>query len=436
MTKCKKLKVMAQKSITEFDAKRIIQKNWLKYFKNLKLQSQFAKVNSSDIKFPDWVNNRRLVAKPDMCFGKRSKNNLVLLNKNSKEVKDWIKEVSSSNTKVYSKFDIQNKPVGNYKEGILTNFLIEEFVPHAQSEEFYLSIQTKSDHDVINFSTKGGINIEENWKESVHTVQIPIFSNLDNLHLEIKSLTDNSLLQNFILGSYQLFKELHFSYLEFNPFILMDSTIILLDTVAKLDDTAQLAMSDVWVDDLRFPMPFGMPIKSDEVKNIEELDQKTGASLKLTILNPKGRVWTLLAGGGASIVAMDSLTENLLDYKEIANYGEYSGNPSQEETFQYTDNFLKLLTKHAEVKNKKLIISGAIANFTDIAKTFKGIIKAINLHKQELLNQNVEVFVRRGGPNYMQGLKDIQEACQKLNIPVSVHGPEVGITEICKQAIS
>ena len=39
-----------------------------------------------------------------------------------------------------------------------------------------------------------------------------------------------------------------------------------------------------------------------EEKYVEDMDEKTGASLKLTVLNPKGRIWTLVAGGGASVV--------------------------------------------------------------------------------------------------------------------------------------
>ena len=35
---------------------------------------------------------------------------------------------------------------------------------------------------------------------------------------------------------------------------------------------------------------------------VHELDGKTGASLKLSILNPKGRIWTMVAGGGASVI--------------------------------------------------------------------------------------------------------------------------------------
>ena len=35
---------------------------------------------------------------------------------------------------------------------------------------------------------------------------------------------------------------------------------------------------------------------------IQKLDASTGASLKLTVLNPEGRIWTTVASGGASVV--------------------------------------------------------------------------------------------------------------------------------------
>jgi ATP citrate (pro-S)-lyase len=35
---------------------------------------------------------------------------------------------------------------------------------------------------------------------------------------------------------------------------------------------------------------------------IADLDAKSGASLKLTVLNPRGRIWTMVAGGGASVI--------------------------------------------------------------------------------------------------------------------------------------
>ena len=53
--------------------------------------------------------------------------------------------------------------------------------------------------------------------------------------------------------------------------------------------------------DLEFPLPFGRSMTSAE-EHVHELDGKTGASLKLSILNPKGRIWTMVAGGGASVI--------------------------------------------------------------------------------------------------------------------------------------
>mmetsp|Transcript_60666 Transcript_60666/g.143405 ORF Transcript_60666/g.143405 Transcript_60666/m.143405 type:complete len:168 (-) Transcript_60666:177-680(-) len=41
---------------------------------------------------------------------------------------------------------------------------------------------------------------------------------------------------------------------------------------------------------------------------VRELDEKTGASLKLQVLNPDGCVWTLVAGGGASVAVTSSVT--------------------------------------------------------------------------------------------------------------------------------
>lgn len=35
---------------------------------------------------------------------------------------------------------------------------------------------------------------------------------------------------------------------------------------------------------------------------------QTSASLKFTVLNPKGRIWTMVAGGGASVIYADTVS--------------------------------------------------------------------------------------------------------------------------------
>lgn len=73
---------------------------------------------------------------------------------------------------------------------------------------------------------------------------------------------------------------------------------------------------------------------SFDIAYIQKLDASTGASLKLTVLNPNGRVWTMVAGGGASVVYSDAIAAAGFAH-ELANYGEYSGAPSEGQTFEY-----------------------------------------------------------------------------------------------------
>jgi len=54
---------------------------------------------------------------------------------------------------------------------------------------------------------------------------------------------------------------------------------------------------------------------------------------------------------------------------------------------------------------KILIIGGGIANFTNVAATFKGIIRALTMFKAQLITHKAKIYVRRGGPNWQEGLK-------------------------------
>lgn len=51
---------------------------------------------------------------------------------------------------------------------------------------------------------------------------------------------------------------------------------------------------------------------------------------------------------------------------------------------------------------KVLIIGGGIANFTDVAATFTGIITALKQYAEELRDGNISIWVRRAGPNYQE----------------------------------
>lgn len=73
--------------------------------------------------------------------------------------------------------------------------------------------------------------------------------------------------------------------------------------------------------------------------------------LQLTILNHRGRIWTMVAGGGASVIYSDTICD-LGGADELANYGEYSGAPSEQQTYEYAKTILSLMTqeKHPDGK--------------------------------------------------------------------------------------
>ena len=121
--------------------------------------------------------------------------------------------------------------------------------------------------------------------------------------------------------------------------------------------------------------------------------------------------------------------------KEIANYGEYSGNPSTDETYQYARTIIDLMTKEKDPRGKILLIGGGIANFTDVAKTFAGIIDALMEYRQKLIDNKVKIYVRRGGPNYQEGLENMKELGKTLGVPIEVFGPEAHMTAIVPMAL-
>jgi ATP-citrate lyase beta-subunit len=210
--------------------------------------------------------------------------------------------------------------------------------------------------------------------------------------------------------------------------------VVPLDAVAKLDDYASFQCAEKW-GTIKFPSPFGL-LRTKEEEYVAQLDSKTGASLKLTILNPKGSVWKLVAGGGASVIYADTVAD--LGYaEELANYGEYSGDPSTELTYEYTKTILDLMTQEKDPngKPKSLLIGGGIANFTDVAATFTGIIQAIEERVAALKESNVKIYVRRGGPNYKEGLEKMRSMGKRLGLPIDVYGPETHMTKIVSMAL-
>jgi ATP-citrate lyase beta-subunit len=443
---------MAQKAIREYDAKSILAKHWDKYFPDFTYAYETVLVkNGPELREAaidnQWLNDKTLVAKPDMLFGKRGKNGLVLF-KDQKpgdvslvKAADWIDSKCHDKQEVYFSFD-GDTPTGTPSVDMLTHFVVEPFTPHSQEEEYYISATCVGDDDVLYMSAEGGMEVEEGWEEKVTEVAFPITATEEEIAEKIKknvpkdiAKKDKAAFAEFAIGFFRAYRELNFAYLEINPFVMQGNKIELLDMVAKLDDTAGFMMTEEW-GDVEYPTAFGMEEKSPEVLAIEDADAKTGASLKLTLLKPEARIWTMVAGGGASVVYADTIAD-MAGIDDLANYGEYSGGPTTGETKFYAETLLDLMTreKDAQGREKVLIIGGAIANFTDVAKTFTGIIQAFEEYQDRMKEVGMKIYVRRGGPNYEKGLKDIKEAADRMGLWIDVHGPDTHVTDIVRMAL-
>lgn len=208
----------------------------------------------------------------------------------------------------------------------------------------------------------------------------------------------HNVLVDFISRLYAVYVDCQFTYLEINPLVVIpnkevtSAEVHFLDLAAKIDQTAEFECGVKWAiarapaqlgmpasvatkdgkvnidagPPMEFPAPFGREMSKEEAY-IAEMDAKTGASLKLTILNASGRVWTLVAGGGASVVYADAIASAGFA-SELANYGEYSGAPTETQTFHYARTVLDLMLRapmHPD--GKVLFIGGGIANFTNVS---------------------------------------------------------------------
>ncbi|PPD74604.1 hypothetical protein GOBAR_DD28468 [Gossypium barbadense] len=445
---------MARKKIREYDSKRLLKQHF-KRFSAYDLPIKSAQVTESTdfnelVEKEPWLLSQKLVVKPDMLFGKRGKSGLVGLNLDFAQVTAFVKERLGKEVEMSG------------CRGPVTTFIVEPFIPH--NEEYYLNIVSERLGCSISFSECGGIEIEENW-DKVKTIFIPTESSFTSetmaplvatLPLEVKGE-----IEQFIKVIFTLFQDLDFTFLEMNPFTLVNGKPYPLDMRGELDDTASFKNFKKW-GNIEFPMPFGRVMSATE-SYIHGLDEKTSASLKFTVLNPKGRIWTMVAGGGASVIYADTVGD-LGFASELGNYAEYSGAPNEEEVLQYArvvidvyqlaygsfsvlsesvingsvNNLnvpLQCATAEPDGRERALVIGGGIANFTDVGATFNGIIRALKEKESKLKAANMHIYVRRGGPNYQKGLAKMRALGEEIGIPIEVYGPEATMTGICQEAI-
>jgi ATP-citrate lyase beta-subunit len=303
--------------------------------------------------------------------------------------------------------------------------IVEPQVAHDASEERYLSLMSDREGTVLKYTASGGVDIEQH-ADSIKSVRLgggikPHWEQLsaetgfsaEQLQQLLKAYTDN-----------------YFVFMEINPYVIEETGPKILDAAVEVDDAAAFFVGS-WRDtDFRRHTTQAL---TEEEKTVQKLDAKSPASFNLSVLEPDGGIFLLLSGGGASVVVADEVYNQGYG-KQLANYGEYSGNPNTEETYVYTQAVLQLLLK-SSAPRKVLFIGGAVANFTDIAKTFAGVMQAIEEVVDQLREQRVKVFVRRGGPNQEAGLRRMEALLSKHALLGAVHNPDTPLTAAVTEAL-
>lgn len=428
---------MARKKIRECTAKSLLKRHHRLLPSSFGAVQVTAETNWEQlIADHPWLSSTKLVVKPDMLFGQRGKHDLLGLGLTVAEAQLFVQE------RVGRVITVENHGTNNSVTDAVTHFICERFIPH--TDEFYLSIQSHRLHTIISLSHKGGVHIEENWS-LVREFQVPVGEAPQrpqdyDMNALFGSASVADAVWNFVVESFRVFEQLDFTMMEFNPFVTVEENGALLclplDMRGELDDQAAFKNQKLWEGLEQFPRVFGHK-NSPEEDYVASLDAQTGASLKLTLINPAGKIWLLVAGGGASVIFTDTVCD-LGHSHDLGNYGEYSGNPTDEDTYQYTRTVLALATRLDDVnphKGRSLLIGGGIANFTDVKATFRGICKALLEFGAQLRAAGFKIFVRRGGPNYEAALRMMKEIEAGIGVPVDVYGPETHMTRIVHLAV-
>ena len=343
----------------------------------------------------------RWVAKVDQGVKKRFKQGLVVVDVSAKEV---------------------HAALPGWEKRGFSQFLVEPFLPHESSEEQYLSLERVRGGIRMLHAGEGGVDIEAH-PEKVATHVLHSVADVKDVSKKSKIPED------FLSRLLEIFDKEFFAFLEINPLVVRGNDVHLLDAAALVDSAGEFFVKGAWSD----ADVVKTKAKHITEENIAALDATTPASLKLSVINPHGSIFFLLSAGGGSIVIADQVQLSGMG-ERLANYGEYSGGPTREETYLYAKEVLSLMLQSA-AKKKVLVIAGPVANFTDVKKTFLGIIDALTEVLPELKKQKIKVFVRRGGPNEAAGLELMRAFLQKNGLLGSVHGSNAAITVAVEEAI-
>jgi ATP-citrate lyase beta-subunit len=357
----------------------------------------------------EWLKKAKLVVKAHEALGSRFKLGLV-------------KVGLDLNAAVAAAKEMLGRDVGSIT---VSQVIVSEMVPH--KEEYYVAVKSTREGTDILVANCGGIEVESNWDRvkrlGVEIGATPSAQALEQLAKEAgfsgalaKKIAD------FAGKMFACFDHEDAQYLEVNPVVAReaDGELVALDAVTLLDADSKFRHPD-W--NFQFAAEFGRAYTKNEL-DVMAVDSKIKGSVKFIEI-PGGDTAMLPAGGGASVYYSDAVVAR---GGKLANYAEYSGDPPDWAVEVLTDKVCSL----PGIKN--IIVGGAIANFTDVKKTFGGIINGFRKAKSEGKLNGVRIWVRRGGPREKEGL-DAMRTLRDEGFDVHVYDRHTPLTDIVDMAL-
>lgn len=357
----------------------------------------------------EWLKQSKLVVKAHEAMGSRFKLGLVKIDLDLKGAQAAAKEMLG-------------RQVGSIT---VSQVIVSEMVPH--KDEYYAAVKSTRDGAEVLMANCGGIEVESNWervkKLSLEVGDTPSAQALEKLAKEAGFSGEAAKKMAAFAGKmFACFDSEDAQYLEVNPVVARqsDGELIALDAVTLLDGDAKFRHPD-W--NFPFAAEFGRSYTKNEM-DVMAVDSKIKGSVKFIEI-PGGDTAMLPAGGGASVYYSDAVVAR---GGKLANYAEYSGDPPDWAVEVLTEKVCSL----PGIKN--IIVGGAIANFTDVKKTFGGIIAGFRKAKADGKLTGVKIWVRRGGPREKEGL-EAMKALREEGFDIHVHDRHTPLTDIVDMAL-